>query len=302
MLKNKISVCLATYNEEKNLRRCLESVKDLTSEIIVVDGFSDDKTREIARSFKAKVFKTSNKSMFHINKQIALDKTTGDWILLLDADEQVTEELKDEIKKIINQKSNDIVGYWIPRKNIIFKKWIKHTGWWPDLQLRLFKNGKVKFPCQSIHENPFLKGKSLNLENHLIHYHYQNISQYLKRLDTYTDNDKKVWLEEGKQLKWFQAISLPSDEFIKRFIVWQGYKDGLHGLALSLLQAFFQFIVFAKVWEEKGFKQENVNLNDAKNMIKKTIKDFNWWQYEERIKIDKLGLKKLYFKLIRLIK
>lgn len=145
----KISVCLATFNEEKNLKACLESVK-WADEIVIVDGTSTDKTVAIAKKYGAKVIIRENPLMFHINKQKAFEAATGDWILYLDADERVSPELKKEILSVVNQK--DFNGFWMPRKNIIFGKWIRHTGWWPDQQLRLFRRGKGKLACQSVHE------------------------------------------------------------------------------------------------------------------------------------------------------
>jgi glycosyltransferase involved in cell wall biosynthesis len=300
----KISICLATYNEEKNLDRCLFSVKDFAWEIVIVDGSSQDKTRQLAKKYGARVFKVKNKPMFHKNKQLALDKAKGDWLLLLDADERLTKGLKKEIKSILSDDLSNVNGFWLARKNIIFKKWIKHTGWWPDYQLRLYKKGKVKFPCKSVHEQPEVKGETKKLSQPLVHYHYQTISQYLKRLDKYTDNDKRIFLKKRKKFSWNMALTMPADEFIKRFIVWQGYKDGLHGLILSLLQSFYQFIVFTKIWEEKGFEKKEIVSLDKKTVkiLRKKFKELNWWRIQLILDKEKNILKKLFFKLKRKLK
>ena len=123
----KLSVVLATFNEEKNLRRCLDSVKDIASEIVIVDGTSKDKTVEIARSYGAKVTVTTNPPIFHINKQKAIDKATGDWILQLDADEVVSSELASEIKEIM-EKNEQANGYWLPRKNFFLGRFLMKGG------------------------------------------------------------------------------------------------------------------------------------------------------------------------------
>lgn len=172
--------------------------------------------------------------MFHINKQMAIDKAKGEWVLLLDADERITNELRDEIKNKIlnikntNQKSKikkeEISGFWIPRKNIIFGKWIKYTGWRPDYQLRLFKKGKAKLLCQSVHEHPILKGKSGKLKNPLVHHHYQTISQFLKRLDLYTDNDKNIFLKEKKKLSGRVLLLCPLMNLLKDLLPGRGIK------------------------------------------------------------------------------
>ena len=135
-MKNiKLSLALAVYNEEKNIGRCLEAVKGWVDEIVVVDGSSEDKTREIAKSYGAKVIKTTNKPVFHLNKQMAIDKCQGDWILQLDADEIVVKELKGEILQAIEPQASNLkhfVAYQIPRKNFLLGRWLSKGGQYPD--------------------------------------------------------------------------------------------------------------------------------------------------------------------------
>jgi glycosyltransferase involved in cell wall biosynthesis len=302
--KPNISLVMAVYNEEANIVRCLDSVKNLVDEIVIVDGGSSDRTVAEAKKYTANITITDNPPVFHINKQKAIDLARGDWILLLDADEEVSEELQQEIKNIIGQDdpgSKAINGYWIPRKNIIFGKWMEHTGWWPDYQLRLFKKGTVHFPCHSVHEDPKLEGESAQLINPLVHYNYQSVSQYLTRLDKYTDNDARLFQEEGKKIQWPDALVWPADEFIKRFVVWQGYQDGGHGLFLSLLQAFYRLMVFIKIWEKEQFgviKTHELPANVSK-IIHKKVKEYKWWLGDIKIKQEKNPIKKLYLKLTR---
>lgn len=300
----KISVILATYNEEKNIKDCLESVRPpaggLADEIVIVDGTSSDKTAEIARRYTQKIFIRENPLMFHLNKQSAIEKATGDWILYLDADERVTPELAKEVRKAIGSPKYE--GYWIPRKNIIFGKWIEHTGWWPDYQLRLFKKGKAKLPCKSVHEQPELKGKAGYLKQPLIHCNYQTVSQFVVKLNTlYTENDKQLIMAGGKKLFWYDSIRMPSDEFLKRFFAQQGYKDGLHGLVLSSLQAFSALVTFAKVWETQGFKEAEGKeiLGRSENEFKKVIKDLKYWFLTSKSKQTKNPLKKISWRVIR---
>ena len=134
-------------------------------------------------------------------------------------------------------KKKEFNGFWLPRKNIIFGKWIKHTGWWPDQQLRLFRREEGRLPCLSLHEQPVVSGKKGSLKNPLIHYNYQTVSQFINKLNyLYTENDKNIFLKEKRTIKWQDAIRLPAAEFFKRFFKQEGYKDGLHGLILSLFQ------------------------------------------------------------------
>jgi len=305
----KISVILATFNEEKNIKACLESVK-WADEIVVVDGTSSDKTVEIAKEYTDKIFVRENPLMFHKNKQYAIEKATGDWILYLDADERVTPELREEILKTIKSsrsrlrlaEDRQINGFWVPRKNIIFGKWIKHTGWWPDYQLRLFKRGKAYLPCESVHEQPKLSGKAGYLKNPLVHYNYQTISQFIFKLNTlYTENDKNVFLAEGKKINWQDAIRFPANEFLRRFFKQKGYKDGLHGLVLSLLQSFSALVTFAKIWENQGFKKiepENF-LAKIEKEFSQIIREFKYWFLTSKKNQTKSFFKKNFYRLVR---
>lgn len=297
---SKISVCLATFNEEKNIKDCLESVRQLADEIVIVDGTSSDKTVEIAKKYTSKIIVRENPLMFHINKQKAFETATSDWILYLDADERVTPELKKELQYAI--RNTQYAGFWIPRKNIIFGKWIQHTGWYPDHQLRLFKRGKAYLPCKSVHEQPELSGKAGRLKNPLIHLNYQTISQFIRRLnELYTENDKNVFLAEGKKIEWYDAIRFPAGEFLKRFFHQEGYKDGLHGLVLSLLQAFSVFVTFAKIWETQGFKEvkEEGFLEKVEKELVKGRKQLRYWFLTSRINEENVSLKKMVLKIRR---
>ncbi|MCG2691443.1 glycosyltransferase family 2 protein, partial [Microgenomates group bacterium] len=184
-----LSIVIATYNEEKNIKACLDSVTNLADEIIVVDGQSKDKTREIAKKLGAKVFQVSNKPIFHLNKQLAVDKASGKWILQLDADEQISPELAQEIKTIISQKILKFNGYYLPRKNFFLKRFLTKGGQYPDYVIRLFKKGKGKFPCQSVHEQIVINGPVGYLHHPIIHWADRIFSRYLIRFNRYTSLD-----------------------------------------------------------------------------------------------------------------
>src|SRR3989344_1081897 len=169
----KLSVVISAYNEEKNIKDCIDSLRDLADEIIVVDNSSTDKTAEIAKKLGANIFTQENDpSRIDLQKNFGFSKATCDWILSLDADERVTPELTSEIKSNIQHPTSNIQGYEIPRKNIIFGKWIEHTGWYPDYQLRLFKKGKGKFEEKHVHEMIKLEGEPGKLVSPIIHYNY----------------------------------------------------------------------------------------------------------------------------------
>ena len=182
----KISVVLAVFNEEENLKSCLDSVKDLAWEIVVVDGGSTDKTLEIAKSFGAKIIQTNNPPVFHINKNKAINAAQGDWILQLDADEIVARELAEEIKRIIALKS-DVNGYWIPRRNFFLGRFLTKGGQYPDYTLRFYRRGKGRLPAKDVHEQAEVSGKVGYLKNDLLHLRDKVFSEYLKRFNRYTD-------------------------------------------------------------------------------------------------------------------
>lgn len=296
-----LSVVISVFNEEKKIQDCLESIKDLADEIIFVDNTSTDKTVEMAKKYTSKIFVRPNNPMLNINKNFGFLKATGDWILSLDADERVTSELVLEIKnQIANIKDEKIFGFWIPRKNIIFGKWIEHTGWYPDYQLRLFKNGKGMFPEKHVHEMIRVDGETLYLSNPMVHYNYDTIDQFLeKMIRIYTTNEAEELIRKGYQFKWQDAISFPLKEFLSRFFAREGYKDGFHGLMLSMLMAFYHFVIFARVWEKQGFgevKEINI-LYGTEQELRNGYRQILYWIFHEKAKAAKSPLKKVLLKM-----
>ncbi len=248
----KLSICLATYNEENNLGECLDSIKNIASEIIVVDGGSSDQTVTIARSFKAKVIETSNPPIFHINKQKAIDAANGDWILQLDADEQVNKELATEIMTIIS--ANPIEnGFWIKRKNFFLGQFLKKGGQYPDPTLRLYRRGMGKLPCRNVHEQAIVEGRLGNLNKPLLHFPYRNFAVYLEKWNRYTNLD----LEELRQKKTVISVfSFINFFFVKPVIIFSsiylrhlGFIDGFPGLVFALFSGLRFPAAYTKYWE-----------------------------------------------------
>ncbi len=303
-----LSVVIMAHNQEVKLEKALESVKDLADEIIVVDNSSTDKTVAIARKYTKKVFSQKNNPMdIDRQKNFGFGKATKEWILSLDADEQVTPELAEEIKQRINDKESGvgdhhemINSYWIPRRNIIFGKWIGHTGWYPDYQLRLFKTGKGKYISEHVHEAISIEGGKAYLHTDLLHYNYESISQFISRnLLLYAKNEANAKIAEGYNFSYLDALWFPFREFLSRFFAREGYKDGLHGLVLSLLMAAYHLFVFAYVWEQKGFMQQEISLEEMQNQIKKMRKESEYWFTTATIDNEKNPLKKVLLKAKR---
>jgi len=301
---NKLSVVISVHNEERNIKECLESVKDLADEIVVVDNSSTDKTGEIAQKYTKKVFEQKNDPKnIDLQKNFGFSKATGDWILSLDADERITPGLTKEIKSKIQDPRSRIQGFWIPRKNIIFGKWIQSDMWWPDYQLKLFRKGKGKFGKNEVHKALILEGVSEKLTNPLIHYNYTSIHQYLQKLNNYTDIEAENLSSQEYKFNWLDAIRFPVNDFVKTFFLQKGFKDGIHGLVLSMFQAFYMGIVFAKLWEKEGFKEV-----ESKNFLHEVLKEFKesknkmiYWLTSSLINESKNPLRKLGLKLKRKI-
>lgn len=247
----KISVVLAVYNEEKNLRECLESVKDLGGEIVIVDGGSKDKTLDIAKSFNAKIIQTSNPVNFHINKNKAIDQASGEWILQLDADEVVSSELATEIKKVVGIKSN-INGYWIPRRNFFLGVFLAKGGQYPDYTLRLYRRGKGRLPAKDVHEQAVVEGKVGILKNDLLHLRDKNFASYLERFNRYTSLAASQMLKSKVKisvLSFMDFIFLkPFFWFIKSYLRHRGYVDGFPGFVFALFSSLRYPVTYLKYW------------------------------------------------------
>lgn len=241
-----LSVTIITLNEEKNLRKCLESVA-FADEVIISDSESQDRTLSIAREFTDKVFQEPWQG-FARQKNLAQEKAQGPWILNIDADERVTPELKEEILSAI-QKDPPYAGFKIPRKNFFCGQWIRHGGWYPNYQLRLYQKEAGSFALREVHEQVVVKGPVGTLKAPLEHYTYDSISDYLKRMDRYSDLSARQYLQEGKKVSWPEILFRTKYTFFKMWILQKGFLDGAKGLVLALLYSYYTFVKYAKLKE-----------------------------------------------------
>lgn len=300
---NKLSVVVSVYNEEKRIAACLESVK-FADEVVLVDNSSTDDTAKIAQKYTSKIFKQENDPLkLDILKNLGFEKATGDWILSIDADETVSKELAEEIKETIKNPNN--TAYFIPRKNIMFGKWIKNNkGWYPDYQLRLFKKGVGKYTQKHVHEQLEVNGEKGYLKNHIIHENSKTVAEFInKHAFTYAPNEAENLLEHGYVFSKFDAIRFPAREFLNWFFAREGYKDGLHGLMLAILMAFYHFMVFAYIWQKKDFIDVNSPdfLEETEEEVKKVNKDMMFWFYNEKIKSIKNPVNKNLQRILKKI-
>ncbi len=273
-----VSVVINTLNEEKNISKAIASVKGFADEIVVCDMESSDNTVKIAKDLGAKIITHKKVGYVEPARNYAISKSSGDWILILDADEEVSDNLIKKLKEIVKKPTADY--YRIPRKNIIFGKWIKHSRWWPDYNIRFFKKGFVSWN-EVIHSVPITQGEGADLpdkeEYAIIHHNYKSIDQYIERLVRYTTIQSEGLMKNGYVFSWKDIISKPLGEFLSRFFAGEGYKDGFHGLTLCLLQSFSEIILYLKVWEKQGFKEKDIEKPEFKREFSKAIKDFRWW-------------------------
>ena len=268
-----LSVTLATYNESKNIVRCLNAIKDIADEIIVVDGQSQDNTVELIKKFKkAKVISTTNKPMFHINKQMGIDACKGNWILQLDADEIVTKQLKEEILSIIKKDPNSISenAYWIPRKNYFLGTFLKKGGQYPDPTIRFYKNGKAHLPCKDVHEQVKVDGKIGWLKNDLEHYADTSFSLYLLRANRYTTLLANELKSKNIPICFKSLVNYyfckPIWWFLKTFLRHRGYVDGFPGFVFSFYSALRFPIAYTKYYE---LVKSNRDINLSQDWDKK---------------------------------
>lgn len=269
----KLSVVLAVYNEEKMLEACLDSIKDIADEIIIVDGSSTDQTVSIAKKFGAKILIKDNPPIFHINKQKAIDMAQFEWVLQMDADERVSPKLAKEIKKIISMSEEEIETYqenlprrdlflrhqrlleqrdgkigtkdgpyaafFIPRLNYFLGRYLRYGGVYPDGVIRLIRKGKAYLPCKDVHEQMEVKGRVGWLANDLYHYDSPTFARYMQRNSRYIDLIANELAEDKRstQKEFEYMVMKPTAWFFTTFLRHKGVLDGYQGFLFSLFSA-----------------------------------------------------------------
>ncbi|HSW53636.1 MAG TPA: glycosyltransferase family 2 protein [Ignavibacteriaceae bacterium] len=246
---NKISVTIITKDEEKNISDCLKSV-EWADEIIVVDSESTDRTVELAKKFTDKVFIRKWEG-YVPQKRYALSLAANEWVLSLDADERVTEELKEEI---LNLLPSDFSGFRIRRKNFLLKKEITSCGWEKDYQLRLFKKGKTDLNERLVHEKFVTEGKVGTLKNPMLHFTFSSFEEYLAKINSYTSLKAQELFKKKKKVGGWTIFSHTISAFFAFFFIRRGFKDGVYGLIISLLHSVSTMMNYIKLLELQNKK------------------------------------------------
>lgn len=241
-------------NEEKNLPRTLESVR-WADEVVIVDSGSTDRTPEIAKSFGAHHFFNRDFRGHPEQKAIALGKCTSDWILLLDADEVVSPELSEEIRRTIQNPQFE--AYWVPRLNLFMDRWMRHGGFYPDYKLRLFKRGTTQMETEvGPHGTPQHSGPKGTLKHDLMHYAYPRFEVYLSHMNDYSSENVYA-LEQRDKAKtmpamlWLAMVN-PIATFIKNYIFRLGFLDGVEGLIYHLNHSAYIHWKYVKAWDAQS--------------------------------------------------
>lgn len=249
MEKVPVSVVIIARNEADRIRECLQSVS-WASEIILVDDNSTDNTVPIAKEFTDKIYRR-RMDVEGKHRNAAYDLASYEWVLSLDADERVTDALRDEIAYLLahNPTCN---GYAIPRKNFIGKTWVRYGGMYPSAQLRLFRKDKFRYDeYAEVHPQAYMPDPRGDLKSDILHYTYRDFTDAIAKLDRQTDLEAKKWYRENRKIGAFSTTRKMIDRFCKSYFSKQGYKDGVLGLFLAVNSAMYQFLSFAKYWELK---------------------------------------------------
>ena len=279
-MKNKplISAVINVRNEADKLKKCLASIKTFADEIIVVDMHSTDDSAKIAADYGATVYSYRWTRVVEPARNFALSKASGKWIILLDPDEYLNKTLKTELKNIT--KRNDVDWVKIPRKNIIFGKWIRHSRCWPDYLIRFFKKNHVTW-SKKIHSQPLTKGSGLTILDTeklaIRHHNYDSVTQFITRALRYTRVQADELKNSGYKLKTSDFILKPVQEFNGRFFAAEGYKDGIHGLIFSLLQSFAIGLIYVRLWENQGSSDKVLSKESFVSASQETIFEFSYW-------------------------
>lgn len=240
-----VSVVIVTKDEEANIEDALRSAAD-AREIVVVDAFSTDRTVEICRKYTDRVFQNAWPG-YARQKQLAVDHAQGPWVLILDADERITPELREEMARALQ--NTDFDGFSMPRRNYFLGRWIRHSGWWPDRTLRLFRKDRGRLEDRDVHEKVVVSGRVGQLHAPLEHYTYRSISDYIRKMEVYSSLAAKEIRKKGRP-GISSLIVRPFFTFLKMYVIRLGFLDGLHGLVLAILYGYYTFLKYAKAWEE----------------------------------------------------
>ena len=246
---SKLSAYVITYNEEAKIRDALESIK-WVDEIVILDSHSTDRTEQICREYTDKVYQCDFAGFGKLRNQ-ALALVTHDWVFSLDADERVTDELREEIRRELAQGPRSD-AYFVPRINFFLGRRIRHSGWYPDYrQPQLFNKHKMRYTEDPVHHTYELAGLAAYLRGHIIQYPFLDLDQYLQKMNRYSTLMVEQMIQHGRKFRTHQLVTHPIFTFFKMYVWRLGFLDGMPGLILALLYTYYTFAKYAKFWERE---------------------------------------------------
>jgi len=249
-----LSVCIITYNEEENLPRCLASVP-FADEIVVVDSYSTDRTVEIATHAGCRVIMQEFLG-FVAQKNIAVRAASHPWVLCLDADEWLMPGAEDVIRQALATMQADVAGYKLKRHTFYLGDWVNHCGWWPQYKLRLYDRTRGEWCGGEVHEGVRVKGRVARLDVEIGHHSYRDIAHHLGKVNGYTTAMASSRQAQGASpVGFFTLVGRPSWRFFRMFVLRSGWREGMRGLIIASIGAFYVFIEYAKLWELQHCKE-----------------------------------------------
>lgn len=244
-----LAAVVLTHDEERHIGECLDSLA-WADRRVVIDSLSADRTLEVARARGAEVLQRRFDD-FAAQRNAALEAVDADWVLFVDADERVTPELAAEIRQVLRtQSSEGPVGWWIPRHNYMVGHRMRGGGWHPDHQLRLMRRGHARYdPARPVHEVVILDGKAGYLQNSLIHYNYDSVAQFRRKMLRYTELEASILRARGVRVRPWTYLTMPLREFWRRFVRLRGYRDHVYGLLFCGLMAWYTLVTYLRLRE-----------------------------------------------------
>ncbi len=250
MSRPTVSATVLTYNNAATLDRCLESI-DWVDETIVVDSLSTDESVEIARRRGARVVQRPWPG-FIAQRNFSKEQARGEWILWIDADEQVPLALRQEMIQALETWDGRIQGYWVPRCSFYLGRWIRHGAWYPDLSIRLFRSAGHVWGGEEPHAAVQIQGPVGRLRNDLLHYNYPSLAHQIRTVDHYSGLSAQELFARGERFRLHKMLLHPLGRFVKEYLLRQGFRDGLPGLIIVAATMFYVFSKYAKLWELEG--------------------------------------------------
>jgi len=257
----RISATIITLNEERNVRRVCESLRGVADEVIVLDSLSQDETRRLALEFTPHVF-THPFESYSDQKNLAASKASHPWILSIDADECLSEELRQSILKLKSSNASlEVAAYCFPRLANYLGGWIRHSGWYPDYKARLYDRNRARWVGEYVHESLVVDGPVGQLSGNLLHYTVSSISDHIARLNRYTTLAARYAASEGKKFSLFNCMAIPPLTFLKAYLLQRGFLDGWRGLCIAVFASWYVFLKQIKLWEITSSKSGQADSN-----------------------------------------